>query len=127
MTQITLGEVYRRYARTPYEDHIKTPLEAISLVAACVFFFVYICESDDRKDAARLQRLQVAELCNSLASKIKGNDALNYEEPRSFDEWDVSNSALDSRIAWLDEQCAAQQTYVAPTRLRRPTSSPAQE
>lgn len=115
--------IYSTYIRVPYEAHLKTPLEAISLVAACVFFIVYLFESDDRSDAARLQRLQIAELCSSLASKVEGTDVIGYQEPRTFDEFDASNDNLDDRIEWLNGQCKSEQAYIPPSRERRPASA----
>ncbi len=97
----------------------KEAIEVVALVAACVTFYVYLTEFDDRKKASQLQTLQLSQLCENLASTINGKSVWNYQEPKTFDEWDKSNSKLDERIASLNIYCVNAPNYVQPSRALR--------
>lgn len=107
-------------AKDFFELYIKWPLEFITLVAACFFFFLYWAEADNREKSARLQTLQLTQICNSLASNVDGSEVWNYQMPKTFDDWDVANLELDRRIAWLNDKCLGESLYTKPTRLLKP-------
>ncbi len=88
----------------------------MALVAACVAFGAFLSESAARARTDKLQTLQLQELCQNLAASVDGSAVWNYQEPRTFDEWDQANAALDIRIATLTDNCKEVVGFVAPTR-----------
>lgn len=98
----------------------KESLEVVALVAACFAFVTYLSEGEARKMSGVLQSLQLSELCQSLASKVDGSTVWNAQEPRTFDDWDISNAALDERIAFLNQTCEGVPNFIAPTRVVQP-------
>lgn len=106
-----------------YFKFLKGTLEVVALTAACVAFGNYLLDADARKTAGKLQSLQLSQLCQSLASTVDGTNVWNYQAPKTFDDWDKENEALDTRIEFLNNTCSDVPNFVPATRVIKSSSS----